>query len=81
MKRILLFLLAISVAPASAQQQPDPAAMIRLIPILQDQRNAAMDAAAVALSKAAQLTEEVQKLKAELAKINPSDKSFPPQSP
>lgn len=54
-------------SPAFAQQ-PDPAFLQKLIPSLEAQRNDAMNKAAVAEAKAAQLAEEVQKLKADAQK-------------
>jgi len=61
-----------SVAPLyslaqSAQQQPDPVVLQRIINSLQGQRNEAMDKAALAEARAAQLSEEVQRLKTEAA--------------
>lgn len=63
---------ALFAGPAFAQQQPDPAVIQRIIPSLQQQRNEAMDKAALAEARAAQLAEEVQKLKAELVKTKES---------
>jgi hypothetical protein len=56
-------------SPALAQQQPpaDPAMLHRVINALVQQRNAALDAAALAEAKAAQAAEELQKLKADAA--------------
>jgi hypothetical protein len=57
-----------SVVFAEQQQPPaDPAMLHRVINSLVQQRNAALDAAALAEAKAAQLAEDVQKLKAEMA--------------
>jgi hypothetical protein len=66
MKR-LAFVLALIALPALAQQS-DLATMQRIAASLQQQRNEAMDKAALASARAAQLAEEVQKLKAELEK-------------
>lgn len=63
MKRIAL-ILALIVSPAAAQQQSDPAFLQKAIAILQQQRNNAMDKAAVAEAKLAQANEELEKLKA-----------------
>jgi hypothetical protein len=53
---------------ALAQQQPDPSLIRRIIPLLQQQRNEASDRAALSEAKAAQLSEEIEQLKAQLAK-------------
>jgi len=75
-----LAIIAILFASSAFAQQPDPTILQRVIPSLQQQRNEAMDKAALAEARAAQLAEEVQKLKAELerAKAIPPDKSPPP---
>jgi len=53
---------------AFAQQQPpDPAALQRVLKAIEAQRNAAMNSAALAEARAAELAEEMQKLKAEAA--------------
>lgn len=77
------FCIGIAIAPASAQQQPDPIILQHVIPSLQAQRNEAQDKAALAEARAAQLAEEVQKLKAELEKMKagPTDNPLPPRSP
>ncbi len=63
----------------SAAQQPDPAALARIIPVLQQQRNDALDKAALAEARALQSADalrqtqdEVAKLKAELAAAKPA---------
>ena len=62
----LVYLLAFIPTLAFAQpQQPDTATLQKALAILQAQRNAALDAAASAELKAAQLAEENAKLKAE----------------
>ncbi len=53
---------------AAGAQQADPAILQRLIPVLQAQRNEWLDRAALAEARAAQLAEEVQRLKSELEK-------------
>lgn len=69
MRRTLL-VLALLVTPALAEQpQPDPAAMQKIIVILSQQRNQAMDAAASAQLQAATLQEANQKLEAELSAL------------
>jgi hypothetical protein len=69
------YLVALSVillvSPAFAQQQSDPAFVQRIIGPLQQQRNNALDAAAVAQARADQLAEELEKLKAQLAAKEP----------
>lgn len=68
MIRVLAFLLLAS--PAFAQQAPtDPATLQRAITILQQQRNQALDMQANSEMRAAQLTEENAKLKAELDEL------------
>jgi hypothetical protein len=61
MRAIVALLLMTGVAAA---QQPDPATFQRLLSSIEQQRNAAMNQAAIADARAAQLAEEVQKLKA-----------------
>lgn len=68
MRFLMAAVMLLIFSPASAQQQPDPAMMRRVIPLLQQQRNEASDRAALAEAKAAQLAEEVEQLKAQLAK-------------
>ena len=71
MKPILIALGLLLGSPAFAQQQPppaDPAMLHRVINALVQQRNAALDATALAEARAAQLAEEIQKLKAEAEK-------------
>lgn len=65
LRGVILALFA--VAPALAQQ-PDQATLQRVISVLQQHRNEQADARALAEARAAQLAEEVQKLKAELDK-------------
>lgn len=68
MRFLIAAIALLIISSASAQQQPDPAMMRRVIPLLQQQRNEANDRAALAEAKAAQLAEEVEQLKAQLAK-------------
>jgi hypothetical protein len=73
MRFLMAAVLSLVLSSAFAQQQqPDPAMMRRIIPVLQQQRNAAFadvsDRLALAEAKAAQLAEEVEQLKAQLAK-------------
>jgi len=55
--------------PALAQQQPDIAALQRAVAVLQQQRNAAMDALANSEVQRALLAEEIEKLKAKVAEL------------
>lgn len=57
-------MLTLLASPACAQQVDAQ----KLVAVLQQQRNEALDRAAVAEAKAAQLSEELQKLKAEQPK-------------
>ena len=66
--RILAALLLMTVAAAAQQPQVDPAMMQRYLVEIQRQRDDANNALVVARGQAAALTEEVQKLKAELQK-------------
>lgn len=82
--RLALFGILFASAAAAQQQQIDPATLQRIIVSLQQQRNEAMDKAALAEARAAQLAEalrqaqdEAQKLKAELAKGKESPSSSP----
>jgi hypothetical protein len=52
--------------PAYAQQQPDPVLMQKAIGVLQQQRNAGLDAAASAEARAAMLADENAKLKKQI---------------
>lgn len=68
MRKLALIILLLA-SPAVAQQaQPDVTILQRIIPSLQAQRNEALDKAVLAEARAAQLAEEVQKLRAELEK-------------
>lgn len=67
MKRIVL-ILSLFVSPVCAQQLPDPALLQKLIPSLEQQRNDAQNRAALAEARAALLTEELQKIKADAQK-------------
>jgi uncharacterized lipoprotein YajG len=58
---------------AAAAQQPDPAALQRLLASIEQQRNNALNQAAVADARAAQMAEEVQRLRAELEKLKPKE--------
>ena len=53
-------------APAFAADQPDPVFLQKAVVALQAQRNAALDAQAVAEARAAQLTDEVAALKKQI---------------
>jgi len=61
-----LLALLISSALAQQPQSPDPAFMQKALTALQGQRNQALDGQAVAEARAAQLADEVAKLKAEI---------------
>lgn len=65
--RSLLLLLALG-GPAFAQQ-PDPIFLQKAIAAVQTQRNLAMDTAAVAEAKVAQLTEELTKAQARIKEL------------
>ena len=65
--RKIAFAIALLVTPALAQQAPpDPAFMQKAIVALQAQRNAALDAQAVAEARASVLAEEVATLKKQI---------------
>ncbi len=64
---IVGLLLLASAALAQQQQLADQVMLHRIISALVQQRNAALDAAALAEARAALLSEDVQKLKAEIA--------------
>lgn len=65
--RSLLLLLALT-APASAEQ-PDSVFLQKAITAVQTQRNLAMDTAAVAEAKVAQLTEDLAKAQARIKEL------------
>lgn len=67
MKKVAVFLILFT-SPVWAQQ-PDPAFLQRAIAALQTQRNAAMDAAAVAEAKVAAVTEERDKAQARVKEL------------
>lgn len=67
--RSLLLLLALT-SSASAQQ-PDPIFLQKAITAVQTQRNLAMDAAAVAEAKAAQLSDDLAKAQARIKELEP----------
>ena len=71
--RTMLILLALTIAAAAQQpQQLDPELIKKLIPALEQQRNDAQNRAALMEARAAQLTDELQKAKADLAKTKDS---------
>ncbi len=83
---ILAFLGMIGAAMAQPVQQPDPAFLQKAIGALQNQRNAALDGQAVCEARSssqaeqvAALTAERDKLKAELAKLQPVKAPVPPK--
>lgn len=65
----LIVLAVLFSSPAAAQQAPDPAFVQKVVEVLQQQRNAAMDLQAQALSQVAVLNEEITKLKARIAEL------------
>lgn len=67
--KALLALLVSSAFAQQPQQPPDPAFMQKAIGAMQQQRNQAYDQAAIAEARAAQLADEVAKLKAELDEL------------
>lgn len=70
MKKLILGFLALALLACSAlAQQPDSAALTKVISVLQQQRNQAMDGLASAEVRAMTLGEENAKLKAELDEL------------
>lgn len=65
--RSLLLLLALGTSALA--QQPDPIFLQKAIAAVQTQRNLAMDTAAVAEAKVAQLTEELTKAQARIKEL------------
>ncbi len=83
---VLAFLGMIGAALAQPVQQPDPAFLQKAIGALQNQRNAALDGQAVCEARSSSqaeqitaLTAERDKLKAELAKLQPMKPPEPPK--
>lgn len=70
----LIALTAVLVSSSAMAQQPDPAFLQRAVQALQSQRNAALDAQAVAEAKVAGLTED-------LARANLRIKGFEDKEP
>lgn len=69
MRFIILVFIFVSLAGSSlAQQQPDPATLQKLLSVMQSQRNAALDSAAVEHVRAETLAEELARAKDDLAK-------------
>lgn len=69
MRFLLAVVLLLAVGPAIAQQAPDAQTLQKTIAIVQAQRNAAHDQAALAELRAAKLSEEVEMLKAEIEQL------------
>jgi predicted nucleic acid-binding Zn-ribbon protein len=78
----VLFILAISTLPAMAQQQQqaDPVFMQHAINSLQTQRNAALDAAALAEAKLSSAMDSIAQLQAKIKELEkkPEDKVAEP---
>lgn len=68
MVRLATYLLGSLIVTSATAQQLDPAVLQRVIGSLQAQRNEAMDKAALAEARAAQLADELQKAKADAIK-------------
>lgn len=70
--RVLFFLLCLTI-PATAQTA-DPIFLQKAITAVQTQRNLAMDSAAVAEAKMANLTDELAKAQARIKELEAKDK-------
>lgn len=71
MKRRFAILACLIATPAFAQQQADPAFMLRAIPVLQAQRNAALDQAAAEKARADGLADDLAKAQARIKEMEP----------
>lgn len=69
--RLTFLFVLLSSSALAQQQQPDQAMLQRVIQVLQSQRNEAYDKAAAAEARAAQMAEELQKLKTDAEKPKP----------
>lgn len=70
MKKIMIAAVLLA-SPAFAQQQPDPRFMQRAIAALQSQRNQALDAAAGAEARAAELADDLARAQARIKELEP----------
>lgn len=69
MFRCMIAFAVLIATPALAQQQPDIATLQRVIAILQQQRNQAMDTLASSEVQRAVLAEEIERFKARIAEM------------
>lgn len=69
MKILLAAIFCLATTVSFAQQAPDPAFLQRVLPTLQAQRNAALDAQAVAEARAAGLADDLAKANARIKEL------------
>lgn len=71
MKRLALVFVLLASPAVAQQQQPDPAFLQRAITVLQAQRNAALDQAAGAEARVAQIADDLAKAQARIKELEP----------
>lgn len=74
MNRIIIAVTAALISSSALAEQPDPAFLQRAVQALQAQRNAALDAQAVAEAKVAGLTEDLNQVKLRLKGFEDKEK-------
>lgn len=75
----LALALALLASPALAQQQSDPAFLQQAIASLQQQRNQALDQAAVAEANGRLAAQEIEKLRARVKELEAPKSADPPK--